>query len=146
MRWLIIISVGLLKLYLVFPFFNRFRSVKLIRPLLQSASRFREFVGKLSSRSRPQRARFLTCLCETHVPGHFGLKLFCYPPRLQYEVDRKISACIVSYTGESNSYEPVCDEEIILVSLSEAIKPQSTDEKNALNFVRYNIVEFIFGP
>ena len=136
MRWLIIISVGLLKLYLVFPFFNRFRSVKLIRPLLQSASRFREFVGKLSSRSRPQRARFLTCLCETHVPGHFGLKLFCYPPRLQRDVNQQISAYIMPYAGKGNSYKPVCDEEKIFVSLSEAIKPQSTDEKDALNSVR----------
>ena len=136
MRWLIIISVGLLKLYLVFPFFNRFRSVKLIRPLLQSASRFREFVGKLSSRSRPQRARFLTCLCETHVPGHFGLKLFCYPPRLQRDVNQQISGYIMPYAGKGNSYKPVCDEEKIFVSLSEAIKPQSTDEKNALNSVR----------
>ena len=135
-QWLIIIFIGLLELCLVFPFFDRFRPVKLITSLLRSASSFSEFVGKLSSRSRPQHARFFSCLCETHVPGHFGLKLFCYPPTLQSDVDRQISACIMPYTGEGNSYKPVCDEEEISVSLSEAIKPQTTDESNALNSVR----------
>ena len=120
----------------VFPFFDRFRPVKLITSLLQSASSFSDFIGKLSSRSRPQYAQFFTCLCETHVPGHFGLKLFCYPPRLQRDVNQQISAYIMPYVGKGNSYKPVCDEEKIFVSLSEAIKPQSTDEKNALNSVR----------
>ena len=120
----------------VFPFFDRFRPVKLITSLLQSASSFSDFIGKLSSRSRPQYAQFFTCLCETHVPGHFGLKLFCYPPRLQRDVNQQISAYIMPYAGKGNSYKPVCDEEKIFVSLSEAIKPQSTDEKNALNSVR----------
>ena len=135
-QWLIITFIGLLEMCLVFPFFDRFRPVKLITSLLRSASSFSEFVGKLSSRSRPQHARFFSCLCETHVPGHFGLKLFCYPPTLQSDVDRQISACIMPYTGEGNSYKPVCDEEEISVSLSEAIKPQTTDERNALNSVR----------
>ena len=50
----------------------------------------------------------------------------------------QISRCIVPYIGEGSSCEPVCEEEKILVSLSEAIIPQSSDEKNALQFVRYN--------
>lgn len=116
--------------------FNRFRPVKLIRSLLPSASSVYKFVRKLSKRFRPQRARFLTCLCKTSIPGHFELKLFCYPPRLQYHVDRQISAYIVSYSDKGNSYKLVCDEEVILVSLSEAIRPQSMDEEKALNFVR----------
>ena len=120
----------------VFPFFDRFRPVKLITSLLQSASSLSDFIGKLSSRSRPQYAQFFTCLCETHVPGHFGLKLFCYPPRLQRDVNQQISTYIMTYAGKGNSYKPVCDEEEIFVSLSEAIKPHSTDEENALNSVR----------
>ena len=122
----------------VFPFFDRFRPVKLITSLLQSASSFSDFIGKLSSRSRPQYAQFFTCLCETHVPGHFGLKLFCYPQKLQHDVNQQISKCIVPYIGEGTSLKPICEEEDILVSLSEAIIPQGSDEKNALQFVRYN--------
>ena len=119
-----------------FSSFDRFRPIKLVRSLLQSALYFNEFVGKLCSRSRPQHARFFTCLCETGVPGHFGLKLFCYPPRLQYDVNRQISGCIVPYKGEGNSSKPVSEEEKIVVSLSEAIIPQGTVDKNALKFVR----------
>ena len=53
----------------------------------------------------------------------------------------------MAYIGEGSSVRPVCEEEKILVSLSEAIIPQDTDEKNALQFVRYNIIiSFIFGP
>ena len=146
-QWLIIISVGLLELYLVLLFFfGRFRPIKLIRSLLQSASGLTEFLGKLCSRSRPQHARFFTCLCETGVRGHFKLKLFCYPQRLYYDVIRKISECVVPYKVEGCSSKPVCGEEKILVSLSEAIIPQGTDQKNALQFVRYNIIQFISGP
>ena len=119
-----------------FPFFDRFRPVKLITSLLQSASSLSDFIGKLSCRSRPQYAQFFTCLCETCVPGHFGLKLFCYPPRLQHDVNQQISTYIMTYAGKGNSYKPVCDEEEISVSLSEAIKPKSTDKENALNSVR----------
>ena len=43
------------------------------------------------------------------------------------------------YKGEGSSRKPVCEEEKILVSLSQAIIPQGTDEKNALQFVRYNV-------
>ena len=118
----------------------------MIRSLSQSASGFIEFVGKLSSRSRPQHARFFTCLCEAAVPGHFGLKLFCYPQKLDYNVKRQISECPVAYKGEGSSRKQVCEEEKILVSLSEAIIPQGTDEKKALQFVRYIIIEITFGP
>ena len=138
-QWLIIISVGLLELYLVLLFFfGRFRPIKLIRSLLQSASGLTEFLRKLCSRSRPQHARFFTCLCETRVRGHFGLKLFCYPQKLQHDVNQQISRCIVPYIGEGTSLRPVCEEEKIFVSLSETIIPQGSDEKNALQFVRYN--------
>ena len=138
-QWLIIISVGLLELYLVLLFFfGRFRPIKLIRSLLQSASGLTEFLGKLCSRSRPQHARFFTCLCETRVRGHFGLKLFCYPQKLQHDVNQQISRCIVPYIGKGTSLTPVCEEEKIFVSLSETIIPQGSDEKNALQFVRYN--------
>ena len=111
-----------------------------MRSLLQSTSGFTEFVGKLCNRSRPQHARFFTCLCETGVRGHFKLKLFCYPQRLYYDVIRKISECVLLYKDEGCSSKPVCGEEKILVSLSEAIIPQDTDQKNALQFVRYNIL------
>ena len=128
-------------------FFDRFRPVKLRRSRLQSASGFNEFVRKLCSRSRPQHARFFTCLCETRVRGHFGLKLFCYPQKLQHDVNQQISRCIVPYIGEGSSREPVCEEEKILVSLSEAIIPQGTDQKNALQFVRYyNYHRIYFWP
>ena len=60
-----------------------------MRSLLQSASGFNEFLGKLCSRSMPQHARFFTCLCETGVQGHFGLKLFRYAQRLYYDVQVK---------------------------------------------------------
>ena len=130
--WLIIISVGLLELYLVLLFFfGRFRPIKLIRSLLQSASGLTEFLGKLCSRSRPQHARFFTCLCETGVRDHF---------RLYYDVKRQISECVVPYKDEGSSSKPVYGEEKILVSLSKAIIPQGTDQKNALQFVRYNII------
>ena len=109
-----------------------------MRSLLQSTSGFTEFVGKLCYRSGPQHARFFTCLRETGV--HFKLKLFCYPQRLYYDVIRKISECVVPYKDEGCSSKPVCGEEKILVSLSEAIIPQGTDQKNALQFVRYNIL------
>ena len=145
--WLIIISVGLLELYLVLLFFfGRFRPIKLIRSLLQSASGLTEFLRKLCSRSRPQHARFFTCLCETGVRGHFKLKLFCYPQRLYYDVIRKISECVVPYKDDGCSSKPVCGEEKILVSLSEAIIPQGTDQKKAVQFVRYNILQLISGP
>ena len=111
-----------------------------MRSLLQSTSGFTEFVGKLCSRSRPQHARFLTCLCETGVRGHFELKIFCYPQRLYYDVIRKISECVVTFKDEGCSYKPVFGEEKILVSLSEAIIPQGIDQKNSLQFVRYNII------
>ena len=138
-QWTIIISVWVFELYSVFSFFfDRFRPVKLSRSRLKSASDLSEFVRKLCSRSRPQYARFFTCLCETSIRGHFGLKLFCYPQKLQHDVNQQISRCIVPYIGEGSSCEPVCEEEKILVSLSEAIIPQSSDEKNALQFVRYN--------
>ena len=117
-----------------------------MRSLLQSTSGFTEFVGKLCNRSRPQHARFFTCLCETGVRGHFILKLFCYPQRLYYDVIRKISECVLLYKDEGCSSKPVCGEEKILVSLSEAIIPQGTDQKKALQFVRYNILQLISGP
>ena len=147
----IIISVRVLELYLVFSFFfflfHRFRPVKLRTSRLKSASDFNAFVRKLRRRSRPQYARFFTCLCETSVPGHFGLKLFCYPQKLQHDVNQQISRCIVPYIGEGSSCEPVCEEEKILVSLSEAIIPQGTDQKNALQFVRYyNYYRIYFWP
>ena len=132
---------------LFFLFFYRFRLIKLTRSLLQSASGFIEFVKKLCSRSRPQHARFCTCLRKTSVPGHFGLKIFCYPPSLQHDVSRQISESLVPYKDEGSSLRPVCEDEKMLVSLSEAIIPQGTDEKNALQFVRYNIIKiFFFGP
>ena len=136
----IIISVRALELYLVFFFllFHRFRPVKLRTSCLKSASDFNAFARKIRRRSRPQYARFFTCLCGTSVPGHFGLKLFCYPQKLQHDVNQQISKCIVPHIGEGTSLEPICGEEEILVSLSEAIIPQSSDEKNALQFVRYN--------
>ena len=117
-----------------------------MRSLLQSTSGFTEFVGKLCYRSRPQHARFFTCLCETGVRGRFKLKLFCYPQRLYYDVIRNISECVVPYKDEGCSSKPVCGEDKILVSLSEAIIPQGTDQKNALQFVKYNIIQFISGP
>ena len=143
LQWLIIISVGLLELYLVFPFFffYRFRPIKLTRSCLQ----LNELVRRLSSSSRPQYARFLTCLCETSVDGHFGLKLFCYPQKLQDDVNRQISNYIVLQRGEGSSGKPVRVEEKILVSLSEAIIPQDTDDKNALQFVRYNIINLFLA-
>ena len=146
-QWLIIISVGLLELYLVFLFFFffRLRPIKLIGSLLQSASGLIELVRRLSSSSRPQYARFSTCLCETSVDGHFGLKLFCYPQKLQYDVNRQISSCIAPQKCEGSSRKPVCVEEKILVFLSEAIIPQGTDEKNALQFVRYNIINLFLA-
>ena len=138
----IIISVRVLELYLVFSFFfflfHRFRPVKLRTSRLKSASDFNAFVRKIRRRSRPQYAGFFTCLCETSVPGHFGLRLFCYPQKLQHDVNQKISRCIVPYIGEGTSLRPVCEEEKIFVSLSETIIPQGSDEKNALQFVRYN--------
>lgn len=117
-----------------------------MRSLLQSTSGFTEFVGKLCYRSRPQHARFFTCLCETGVRGRFKLKLFCYPQRLYYDVIRNISECVVPYKDEGCSSKPVCGEDKILVSLSEAIIPQGTDQKNALQFLKYNIIQFISGP
>ena len=137
-QWLIIISVGLLELYLVFPFlfFYRFRPIKLPRPRLQ----LNKLVRRLSSSSRPLYARFLTCLCETSVDGHFGLKLFCYPQKLQKDVNRQISYYNVLQRGEGSSGEPVRVKKKILVFLSEAIIPQDTVDKDALQFVRYNII------
>ena len=129
---------GCLSCIWFFLLFDRFRPIKLIRSLSQSASDSNEFVRKLCKRSRPQYARFFTCLCETSVRGHFGLKLFCYPQKLQHDVNQQISKCIVPYIGEGTSLKPICEEENILVSLSEAIIPQGSDEKNALQFVRYN--------
>lgn len=117
--------------------FSGFRPVKLIRSLLQSASVFKEFVEKVYSRSRPQHAQFFTCLYDTSVRGHYELKLFCYPAELQYEVNQKISGYIVPYQGEGRSSKPVCEEEKVSVSLSEAFSPQVTDEENALKFVRF---------
>ena len=117
---------------------DRFRPTKLNRSLSQSASDFEEYVRKLCKRPRPQYPRFSTCLCETSVRGHFGLKLFCYPQKLQHDVNQQISRCIVPYIGEGTSLRPVCEEEKIFVSLSETIIPQGSDEKNALQFVRYN--------
>ena len=136
----IINFVRVLELHLVFFFFlfHRFRPVKLRKSRLKSASDFNAFARKIHRRSRPQYARFFTCLCETSVPGHFGLKLFCYPQKLQHDVNQQISRCIVPYIGEGTSLRPVCEEEKIFVSLSETIIPQGSDEKNALQFVRYN--------
>ena len=121
-----------------FFIFHRFRPVKLRKSRLKSASDFNAFARKIRRRSRPQYARFFTCLCETSVPGHFGLKLFCYPQKLQHDVNKQISRCIVPYIGEGTSLRPVCEKEKIFVSLSETIIPQGSDEKNALRFVRYN--------
>ena len=129
---------GCLSCIWFFLLFNRFRPIKLIRLLSQSASDFNEFVRKLCKRSRPQYARFFTCLCETGVRGHFGLKLFCYPQKLQHDVNQQISKCIVPYRGEGISLKPICEEEYILVSFSEEIVPQGSDEEKALQFVRYN--------
>ena len=129
---------GYLSCIWFFLLFDRFRPIKLTRLLSQSASNFNKFVRKLCKRSRPQYARFFTCLCETGFRGHFGLKLFCYPQKLQHDVNQQISKCIVPYIGEGTSLKPICEEEDILVSLSEAIIPQGSDEKNALQFVRYN--------
>lgn len=42
------------------------------------------------------------------------------------------------YKDEGSSLRPVCEDEKILVSLSEAIIPQDTDKKNALEFVRFH--------
>ena len=39
------------------------------------------------------------------------------------------------YKDEGSSSKPVYREEKILVSLSEAIKPQGTDQKNTLKFL-----------
>ena len=129
---------GYLSCIWFFFLFDRFRPIKLNRLLSQSASNFNKFVRKLCKRSRPQYARFFTCLCETGFRGHFGLKLFCYPQKLQHDVNQQISKRIVPYIGEGTSLKPICEEENILVSLSEAIIPQGSDEKNALQFVRYN--------
>ena len=133
-----------------FSFFYRFRPIKLTRSAKQRGkdtkkcnSQLNELVRRLSSSSRPQYARFLTCLCETSVDGHFGLKLFCYPQKLQKDVNRQISNYNVLQRGEGSSGEPVRVEEKILVFLSEAIIPQDTVDKDALQFVRYNIINLI---
>ena len=144
-QWPIIISVRVPELYLVsLFFFHRFHPVKRLRS--KSASDSNEPVTKLRSSSRCQYARFFTCLCKTCVPGHFGLRIFCYPSKLHYDVNQRISRCNVPYIGEGISSRPVYEEEKIFVSLSEAIIPQGSEEKKALEFVRYNIIEFIFGP
>ena len=48
----------------------------------------------------------------------------------------------MAYIGEGSSVRPVCVKEKILVSLSKEIIPQDTEDKNALKFVRYNIIYF----
>ena len=120
-------------------FFYRFRPTKLTRSLLQSAAGLNEFVRKLSCRHRPQHARFLTCLCKTSAPGQFGLKLFCYPQKLLYDVNQQVKKCKLHYIGEGSSHEPVCEEEIS-VYFPEAILFQGEDAKTALKVVRYNII------
>ena len=129
---------GCLSCIWFFLLFDRFRPTKLNRSLSQSASDFKDFVRRLCKRSRPQYPRFSTCLCETSVRGHYGLKLFCYPQKLQHDVNQQISKCIVPYRGEGISLKPICEEEYILVSFSEEIVPQGSDEEKALQFVRYN--------
>ena len=48
----------------------------------------------------------------------------------------------MAYIGEGSSVRPVFVKEKILVSLSKEIIPQDTEDKNALQFVRYNIIYF----
>ena len=125
-------------------FFYRFRPIKLIGSLLQSAAGLKEFVGKLSCRHRPQHARFLTCLCKTNVRRQFVLKLFCYPQKLVYDVSQQISRIKMRYIAEGSSVEPVCEEEEILVSFSKAIILQGEDDGTAI-FVRYNIINLFLA-
>ena len=48
----------------------------------------------------------------------------------------------MAYIGEGSSVRLVYVKEKILVSLSKEIIPQDTEDKNALQFVRYNIIYF----
>ena len=48
------------------------------------------------------------------------------------------------YIAEGSSVEPVCEEEKILVSFSEAIILQGEDDGTAI-FVRYNIINLFLA-
>ena len=84
----------------------------------------------LSRRSMPQHAKFLACLCTTTVPEYFGLTVYCYPNFLQDKVDRKLAKHDVPYQGQTNSSEPLCKGDKILVSLSEALIRQDAEMEN----------------
>ena len=49
------------------------------------------------------------------------------------------------YIGEGRSYKSVGEEEEILVSFSEEIKAQDTDDEIALQFVKYNIINLFLA-
>ena len=144
-QWLIIISVGLLELFSFFFFFYRFLPIKLIGSLLESAAGLIEFVGKLFCRRRPQYAQFLTCFCKTSAPGKFGLKLFCYPQELLYDVEQQVRRCEVHYIGQGSSDKPVCEEEISVYFSKEILFTKDEDPKTTIKVVRYNIINLFLA-
>ena len=95
-----------------------------------------------------QEARFLACLCDTGKPGEYRLILCCFSCELKNSVQELLSSKFrVCCLGEENSLKPLCREDQVFVSLSEAFTVLQKEQFE--NFfsevsVRYQDLTFTF--
>ena len=78
-------------------------------------------------------AGFLARVCDAGYPSNYSLTLCCFPIHLKGQVHTHLcSDYRVCFQGEGNSLKPLCEEDRMFVSLSEAFTvPQ---EGNLDNF------------
>lgn len=80
----------------------------------------------------PLEAGFFACLCSSGNPGDAQLRFCCYPIHMESQVRKTIcSTYEVFRYGNGNSSEPLCQDDMILVTLRkglEAIEDTSEDD------------------
>ena len=71
----------------------------------------------------PLEAGFFACLCSSGCRGNSQLRFCCYPNHIESQVRKSIcSTYEVFRYGNGDSYEPLCQGDVIFVTLREGLE------------------------
>lgn len=94
----------------------------------------------------PIEAGFFSCLCNCGNYEDAQLRFCCYPVHMESQVRKNIcSTYEISRYGNGNSFEPLCQDDVIFVTLRTGLKPSEDtwEDDLQLRYVCYRgIVSF----
>ncbi|XP_078368375.1 uncharacterized protein LOC144652233 isoform X3 [Oculina patagonica] len=98
--------------------FTRFSALLEMIPILNLQSRAPHLTKHV-----PLEAGFFACLCNSGCPGKFQLRFYCYPIHIESQVRTNVcSTYQVFRYGSGDSNEPLCQDDVIFVTLRKGLE------------------------